>query len=440
MNKIVKLLTAVVLVAAIGTLSACKKNFDQPPGAGDPNIVANTAIANLKGLHTFPGAYDVISDDLIITGIVVANDKSGNLYKQLFIQDSTGGLQVLLDANSLYGTYPVGRRIFIRCKGLCISDYNGTMELGVKATVAGSPSVEGIPANVIGNYVIGGSINNPVVPIPVTLSQLGTNMQDRYLGSLIQLDGYEFTQQGVPFSDTSVYKSTVNRDIKDCNALTTIIRTSAYANFASNIVPSGNGSIVAIYTTFGTTKQLLIRDTTDVKFNGERCAVFEESFSGIGANNTTLTLPGWKNIAEVGTVLYQAAIFGSVKCAKISAFGTGASVASSWLITPAIDLTGLATPKLAFSTAGGYNVGATTFNVYISTDYDGGSTPSTATWTLLPAAIAVAPPSGFGPFITSGDLDLSAYIGQTIYVGFKYDGGDPTKTTTYELDDVRILR
>ena len=32
------------------------------------------------------------------------------------------------------------------------------------------------------------------------------------------------------------------------------------------------------------------------------------------------------------------------------------------------------------------------------------------------------------------------FANKTIYLGFKYDGGDPDKTTTFELDDVKILR
>src|SRR5690349_18759107 len=115
MNKIIKLMTAVLVVATAFTFSSCKKNFDNPPGPSDPAIVANTTIKALKAMHTSAGAFDVITTDIVISGIVVADDKSGNLYKQLFIQDATGGLQIMLDANSLYASYPVGRRIFIKC-------------------------------------------------------------------------------------------------------------------------------------------------------------------------------------------------------------------------------------------------------------------------------------------------------------------------------------
>lgn len=433
-----------MMVVTTITFSSCKKSFDNPPGAADPNLVANTSIQALKAMHTSSGAYNIITTDIIISGIVVADDKSGNFYKQLYIEDATGGLQILLDANSLYGTYPVGRKIFIRCNGLCISDYNGTMELGIKATVAGLPSLEGIPSNVISKYVVGGSLNNPVVPHVVTLSQLTTGMQDRYLGTLIQLDDFAFTDLSATYSDTSVYKSTVNLTIKNCANQTVTVRTSAYANFAGQKVAQGRGSILAIYTTFGSTKQLILRNTDDVLMNGVYSCplppgtLLLEDFEGIGANNTAIALPGWKNIGEVGGVSYLAAIFGSVKCAKISAFSTGAPTASSWLITPPINLTGATAPKLTFQNAAGYLDGATTFKVMISTNYAGSNTPSTATWTQLPATIAVAPVVGYSSFISSGTINLSAYIGQTVYISFKYDGGDPGKTTTYEIDDVKV--
>ena len=365
----------------------------------------------------------------------------------MFIQDSTGGLQILLDANSLYGNYPVGRSIFIRANGLCISDYNGTMELGVKATVAGLPSLEGIPANLISNYVVGGSINNPVVPKVVTLAQLTTGMQDKYLGTLIQLEDYAFSDLTGTYSDTSVYKSTVNRDVKNCSGSTAIVRTSAYANFAAQPVAAGRGSLIAIYTTYGSTKQLLIRDTSDVKFYGDyACAlppgtILSQDFESIGAANAPTALPNWKNIGEVGGVSYLNAIFGPVKCTKISAFNTGASTVTSWFISPSVNLTGATAPALTFMHAEGYATGATTLKVLVSTDYDGTSTtPSSATWTEVWSLQASTPTTGYSSFVSSGNISLTPYIGQTVYVAFKYDGSDPSKTTTYEIDDVKIVQ
>ncbi len=450
MSKILKTLTAVILVASISLLSACKKSFDNPPGAADPAIVANTSIKALKALHTSSGAYDVITSDLVISGVVVADDKSGNLYKQLYIQDATGGLQILLDATNLYGTYPVGRRIFIKCKDLCISDYNGTMELGVKATVAGLPSLEGIPGNLISKYVVGGSINNPVTPIVVSQNQLGTGMQDQYLGSLIQLDGYEFGDTTVTFSDTSVYKSTVNLDIKNCANQTIIIRTSAYANFAGRKVPGGNGSVVAIYTTFGSTRQLILRNAEDVQFNGGRCNLFEEYFSSLTSadNNLDFSFPGWKNIAPNATALYKNTVFGSSgKAVKVTAFGTGLNADTAWLITPPIALPAATTPQLQFSTAYQFATGPTTIHAFVSTNYNGGNTPNTATWTQvsnnaqIPGNTATNNSSTYSSFANTGNISLAAYAGQTVYIAFKYTGSVSLgRTTNFEVDDVRVTR
>src|SRR6185295_15638992 len=101
---------------------------------------------------------------------------------------------------------------------------------------SGAPSLEAIPATLISNYVVGGSLNNPVTPHVVTLAQLTTSMQDRYLGTLIQLDDYAFQDLTATYSDTSAYKSTVNLNLKNCSGNTIILRTSAYANFAGQHV------------------------------------------------------------------------------------------------------------------------------------------------------------------------------------------------------------
>lgn len=457
MNKFFKLSFLITLLAAIALISnSCKKEFDAPPGATDPNMVANTTIAALKALHTTPGTYDIINSDIIISGVVIANDKSGNLYKQLFIQDTTGAIQIAIDASSLYGTYPVGRRIFVKCKGLCISDYNNTPQLGVKAIVSGAASFQGIPGPAVNNYVIGGSLNNPYYIRQVSYGQLiaagsipnvpsNQPWQNKYLNDLVELSNYRFTNVNDTYADTSVYKDDKSDTVINCNSNRIVVRTSGFANFAAQKVSGGRGNIVALYTIFRTTPQLVLRDTLDIHFSNEyNCPppLFEENFNSIGANNLPLTLPNWKNIGETGGVLYQNAVFGGgpVKCAKISAFSTAINPVVSWLISPSIALTGasVTAPRLTFTNAAGFNRGTTTFAAYISTDYNGGTNPSAATWTLLPATYATAPTTGFSSFVESGDINLTPYIGQNVYIGFKYTGGDPTSTTTWEMDDFKI--
>ncbi len=443
MNKFLKLSLSVVAASlAVIAMNSCKKTFDNPPSYVDPGVVANTSIKTLKALHT-SGGFELINTDMIISGVVVADDKSGNFYKELYIQDASGAVAVELDGTNLYTQYPIGRKVFIKCKGLYLSDYGGMIQIGVlDNTIPNSPSLTGIPYNLFDTYIARGTYNNPVVPRQVSQSVLTTNIQDTLLGTLIQLNGYEFASGDTSktYADTSAAKNSINLTIKDCSSNSIIIRSSGYANFAGIHPASGNGSVSAIYTIFNSTKQLIIRDTSDVQFRSQRCALFEEDFQTLTVNNAVFNFAGWKNIAEVGGISYQNAVFGSTgRCTKVTAFGTAAPVVTSWLITPAIALPASTSPKLTFTTSDAFDNGATV-KAYISTNYNGSNTPSTSTWTLLPANISSGhTTSTFGPFVSSGVLNLSAYAGQTVYVGFRYDGSS-TKTTTIEVDDVRVLR
>ncbi len=462
MNKFLKFSLIAIMAVGLGaTLNSCKKDFDAPPGPSDPAMVANTTIAQLKALHQTAGAYDIITSDMVIEGVVVADDRSGNLYKQIFIEDATGGIQVSIDAVSLFTSYPVGRKVFIKCKGLCISDYNNTPVLGVKATVAGAPSLEGIPGSLLNQYLIGGSINNPVNPHVVTFAQLnaaGSSAPkpwlNRYLNTLIQLNGYAFDNLNDTYSDTSVYKQTQNRTIRNCpdsGNNTIIIRTSAYANFAGKRVAQGRGSVKSIYTIFNTTKQLLLRDSTDVQFtNPYECplpagTLLSENFEGQGTTGP-ITLANWFNGAEIGTRAWEARQFSSNKYAQMTAFGSTETSNIGWLVTKGVNLGSFTTKTLSFETIAGFHNGAV-LKVLASTNYSGTGNPWAAgvTWTDLSSQATFSPglPSGYpSSFTPSGNVSLNAFSG-TVYIAFKYEGGDPSgtasdKTTTWQVDNIKI--
>jgi hypothetical protein len=195
---------------------------------------------------------------------------------------------------------------------MCLSDYNNMIQLGVKTIINGSPTLESVPTPLIPNYIIGGSLGNfdlaqPKVVTQADLTLTGSYMQFPLLGDLIQLNGYEFQSGDIrkTYGDTSAYKKAGEVYIKNCSGGTPLlVRTSGYADFAAKNPQAGNGSISAIYTVYGTTKQLLIRDTTDVKFEGVRCSLFEEDFGGQPISSNCVNIPGWQNIKESGNNCY----------------------------------------------------------------------------------------------------------------------------------------
>ena len=449
-KSIIRFSTFAILFATI--VSSCKKNYEAPPLSTDPNITVTTTIKDLKAMHTVAGAFDVINTDIVISGVVIANDKSGNLYKQIYIRDASGAIAVELASNGLYANYPVGKKVYIKCKGLCVSDFNNLMVLGVRALINGTFTVEGIPAPLIENYVIGGSINNPVAPKIVTLTDLNNapgvpTMQHPLLGDLIQLNDYEFIAGDTkrPYADTSFYKRSGDRYIKSCGGTTTLnVRTSGYSDFAGRVPAAGNGNIVAIYTIYSSTKQLILRDTTDVKFNNPRCFLFEEDFQAYATTGTAaMSLPGWQNFKESGDVHYTLASFGSSIFPKVSAFSSAVmptTAIKSWLVTPAIAIpTGLA-PKYSFTCARRYPAG--TFKAMVSINYSGTGNPALATWTTL-VTLTNAPSGAFTPFDLFGPYDFAAYVGKTIHLAFLYEapaGTSASSVGTYEPDDLKISK
>jgi hypothetical protein len=280
------LLCGLFVVAGI----SCKKKFDQPPVYVPPSITANTTIRQLKALLTASGNLQQITDDLIIRGVVVGDDKSGNLYKNIVIQDATGGLSVLMEGTNLFTSYPIGREIFIKCKGLYLGDYNRLIQLGGGIDATGTtPSLLGIAPSLFNTYIVKGSFNNNVTPRVVNVSDLTTNLQDTLQNTLIQLNGFEFDARDTSKTYALPNQNppgTVNFTIKNCTGASIVLRNSGYSNFAGFGVPNGNGNIVALYTVFGNTKQLTIRDTADLKLWGARCGSGGGGGGGGGGTGT----------------------------------------------------------------------------------------------------------------------------------------------------------
>ncbi len=264
----------IAVVAACVVSFSCNKKFDEPPTSVAVNLVANTSIAQLKLLHS-AGGMEQVSDSDVISGVVVADDKSGNFYKQIVIEDSTGGIMVALNGYDLYTTYPIGCRVAVKAKGLYLGDYDGWVELGggIGTSSSGAPEVTGLASALFSQYIVAGTLGNVVVPHVVTVSQLSTNVQDPYQSTLVQLDNFQFasTDTGKTYATAGTSPASVGFNLQDCSSDNITLYNSGYATFASLIVPSGNGVLTGIYVPYNSTKQIEIRDTSDVQFTGTRC-------------------------------------------------------------------------------------------------------------------------------------------------------------------------
>ncbi len=268
---------SILLLACSFFINSCvKQTYDNPPDTihYDPNLPVQASVKQIvnMGVNMASGKSRVLGDTTIY-GVVVADDKSGNYYKQIVIEDTSGGGLVLyLDKAYLYNDYPVGRKIYLKLKGLTLANYNGLPEIVYSADQAGNTVA--IPSGLISNYITKASYPNTTVTAKgVTIEQIKGN-PNAYLGTLITLSDVQFdaASNNVSYADPSASASATNRTIEKCDHSAAIImRTSGYCNFQPYKTPVGNGSITGICSIYGGTLQLIIRDTTDVKMYSTRC-------------------------------------------------------------------------------------------------------------------------------------------------------------------------
>lgn len=247
-------------------LTGCKKTYDEPPYPEEPQLEANITIAQL--LAKYQGSPLEITEDLVLKALVVGDDKSGNIFKKIFVQDQTGGLDIEIDANNIHNNYPTGSWVYIKAKGLTLGTYNGLLELGLGINTSNQPVR--IPGAVIDKYLVKSYAVDVMKPVQLSINQL----DNQYLSMLVELKDVQFddSELSKTYANATNPASTQNRIVKDCNGNQITLRMSDYANFAGEKVARGKGSLVGIYTIFGTTKQFMVRDLEDMKdLTGDRC-------------------------------------------------------------------------------------------------------------------------------------------------------------------------
>lgn len=211
-------------------------------------------IGELKEAYT--GSMQQITADIVIEAIVVANDQSGNLFKKLILQDETGAIELQLDKTNLYVTFPVGQRIYVKCKNLYLGDYNNLIILGHPFM----NSIGRIPHQLIPNHLF--RYPPPLTIIEPQTIQKFDDLNITLVSRLVRFENVRFAEPGIPFAAN--YPNSTNRLLLDATGNEIMVRTSYFADFSETLTPHGIGDITGILGVFGTTYQLFLRDINDI--------------------------------------------------------------------------------------------------------------------------------------------------------------------------------
>ena len=402
-------------------LSGCVKNdYDDPPSSSVP-FDANKilTIEQVKQIYDDSGAYK-FTDIYSVYATVTMDDALGNIYKSAYVQDATEGIDLYLNASGLFQ----GDSIRIMLDGSTVSMYHELMQiqdLDVDSSIVKLKTLVNIE------------------PKLVTIADIYTG---EYQSKIIKLEGVQFVQGdlGKTYADATGLQSE-NRTLETCDGSTIIVRTSGYATFAGEKLPTGKGSIIAIASIYDEDMQLVIRRLSEVNLTGERCDGGEitpvdeihEYFDG-AANYEDIAIEGWFNIILEGDRAWQGKVYNSDKYAQATGYNSGLSKMETWLITPPVKTDEAKILNFVSAKAFWEHTTNEPFTVLASTDFDGLDV-STATWTQLNPVIATES-SADNAWIESGDVDLSGFT-ENVFIAFKYVGSD-TESTSFRIDDVVV--
>ncbi|HUX52998.1 MAG TPA: DUF5689 domain-containing protein [Williamwhitmania sp.] len=292
LKKIIPAVLFIAAVTAITNSSCVKDTYSDPVAYSDTtSLTANTTIAELKSKYA--GSLVELSsnfiagrDSIIIEGYVTSDDKTGNFYKSIFIQDATGGIQLMLNKTSLYNFYQRGQRLVVVCKGMYMGDYGGQVQIGslMIDPTNNAPAISGLETDYVINQHVFKKGKVPVEVTPSVIIPASASLND--VSKLVQINNTQFLTLVSPIDNSRLtYADPVGNLTLDYQLAGMIgstyspfvngtkpfvVRTSGYAKFAGDTLPSLNGTIVGVLSYYNGTYQLVVRDTKDVQFVNPR--------------------------------------------------------------------------------------------------------------------------------------------------------------------------
>jgi len=194
---------SIILAAAALALVSCEEFEPVFTGKYDDvymyeagELEVTSTIDHLKQLYAKYGVLKIEDDDMVIAGKVISDDHSGNIYRELYIQDETGVISVKLGLSALYSDFKLGQMVYVRCSGLTIGQYNGMPQLGVEDPTGEYETAYLDNWYLINAHVVRGAWGDPVPPLRITEEELKAAIAEGYTnrlwGQLVTIDNLRY--------------------------------------------------------------------------------------------------------------------------------------------------------------------------------------------------------------------------------------------------------
>lgn len=261
-----------LLISLFALVAACRPASVIPePGTGPvdpenpqpPEMEQTVSIAFLKTLYK--GAPVRITGEYLIEGAVVSNDRDGNFYKTLVVDDGTSGIEMKLDMEDIFLTYWIHGRVTVRCNGLWLGSYGGTLQLG--SAPFGGYETQNISPNEIAEHLFpDNNFYGEVIPRRLGFSELTV----RDISTYVAFTDVQFADEEAGILSWAEEDADTDRHLVDAAGDTLTVRTSCHAKFAFRSLPIGNGRIEGVVSCFNGKYQLVVCHDQNARMEGTR--------------------------------------------------------------------------------------------------------------------------------------------------------------------------
>ena len=193
----------IAILAAAALFAGCEEfqpvftgKYDDPEYQKiytDADFGKFVTIAEVKDMYKANGNKPyLVERNCVIKGQVTTSDQVGNLYKSLYIQDETAGIEIKIGKNGLYNEYKLGQWLYVDCSGLTVGDYNGMINIGYADPTGEYETGYLEHAYIIDNHIFKGAYAEPVKPVEVAESELDNKVN---LGRLVTIKDLKYGNQ-----------------------------------------------------------------------------------------------------------------------------------------------------------------------------------------------------------------------------------------------------
>ena len=243
----------VILLAFAALFTNCEKEETDIPPIETVNPDSIVTLGEIRDMIVPGETYTFHDTGKQLFATVTMDERNGNIYRQAYIQDHTGAVNLRM---ALSAELSVGDSIRLSLDGATISYFNNMLQLD---------SVDGT------KQIVKQASEKYIEPEVVTINDIKAG---GHQARLVKLENVQFVESELDetWAD-GINLMNVNRTLQDCENNIIIVRTSGYADFANDLLPEGNGSFIGIVGQFGDVWQLYVRDPQELGMSDERCEI-----------------------------------------------------------------------------------------------------------------------------------------------------------------------